>query len=282
MTTRDDDFNPRPGRIHHGNQGAKRPKSFVGEVMRAAKKAGHRGQTFRRSSGTAGRSTFGRGRRAALSLASRSSGRRVVVMARIVRHRGGRFRSAPLSKHVAYLKRDGVTRDGADARMFDATSDDTDTKAFAERCEEDRHHFRFTVSPEDAGQLADLRAFTRELMGDAERDLGTGLDWVAVDHWNTDNPHVHVLVRGRADDGQDLVISRDYISQRFSRPRSRAGHAGIGATQRAGDPRWTGERGRGGTLDQSRPIAPRHLRRGWRQSPIYVRAAPAKIPNYAG
>jgi type IV secretory pathway VirD2 relaxase len=215
MTTRDDDFNPRPGRIHHGNQSAKRPKSFVGEVMRAAKKAGHRGQTFRRSSGTGGRSTFGRGRRAALSLASRSSGRRVVVMARIVRHRGSRFRSAPLSKHVAYLKRDGVTRDGADARMFDATSDDADSKAFAERCEEDRHHFRFTVSPEDAGQLADLRAFTRELMKDAEHDLGSELDWVAVDHWNTDNPHVHVLIRGRADNGQDLVISREYISRGF-------------------------------------------------------------------
>jgi hypothetical protein len=52
-------------------------------------------------------------------------------------------------------------------------------------------------------------------MKDAERDLGTELDWVAVDHWNTDNSHVHVLVRGRADDGQDLVISRDYISQGF-------------------------------------------------------------------
>jgi type IV secretory pathway VirD2 relaxase len=34
------------------------------------------------------------------------------------------------------------------------------------------------------------------------------LDWVAVDHWNTDNPHVPILIRGRADDGQDLVISR--------------------------------------------------------------------------
>ena len=99
--------------------------------------------------------------------------------------------------------------------MFDAASDDADTKAFAERCEEDRHHFRFTVSPEDASQMADLRAFTRELMADAERDLGTKLEWVAVDHWNTDNPHIHVLVRGRADDGRDLVISRDYISQGF-------------------------------------------------------------------
>jgi type IV secretory pathway VirD2 relaxase len=215
MTMRDDDFNPRPGRIRHGDQGVRRPKTFAGEVMQAAKKAGHRGGAFGQSGRAGGRSTFGRGRRAALSLASRSPSRRVVVMTRIVRHSGGRLRSAPLSKHVAYLKREGVTRDGADARMFDATSDDADTKAFTERCEEDRHHFRFTVSPEDAGRMADLRAFTRELMADAERDLGTRLDWVAVDHWNTDNPHIHVLVRGRADDGQDLVISRDYISQGF-------------------------------------------------------------------
>jgi type IV secretory pathway VirD2 relaxase len=136
-------------------------------------------------------------------------------MARIVRHQDRRFRSAPLSKHVAYLKREGVTRDGADARMFDVKSDAADSKAFAERCEDDRHHFRFTVSPEDATEMADLRAFTRELMADAERDLDSRLDWIAVDHWNTDNPHVHVLVRGRADDGGDLVISRDYVSRGF-------------------------------------------------------------------
>ena len=215
MSTRDDDIHLRPGRIRHGNQGAKRPKSFVGEVMRAAKKAGHTGRTFGRTGGTTGRSTFGRGRRAALSLSSRSPGRRVVVMTRIVRHQGKRFRSAPLAKHIAYLKREGVTRDGTDARMFDGRSDEAETKAFAERCEDDRHHFRFTVSPEDAAEMADLRTFTRELMADAEKDLGTKLDWVAVDHWNTDNPHVHVLVRGRADDGRDLVISRDYINQGF-------------------------------------------------------------------
>jgi type IV secretory pathway VirD2 relaxase len=135
-------------------------------------------------------------------------------MSRIVRHQGKRFRSAPLSKHIVYLKREGVTRDGRDARMFDARTDDADGKAFAERCEDDRHHFRFTISPEDAGAMADLRGFTRELMGDAERDLSTKLDWVAVDHWNTDNPHIHVLVRGSAD-GKDLVISREYISHGF-------------------------------------------------------------------
>ena len=88
-----------------------------------------------------------------------------------------------------------------------------DAKAFAERCEDDRHHFRFIISPEDASRLTDLRTFTRDLMAQADRDLQTELDWVAVDHWNTDNPHIHVLVRGRDEDGRDLVISRAYISQ---------------------------------------------------------------------
>ena len=85
--------------------------------------------------------------------------------------------------------------------MFDARSDDADAKAFAERCEEDRHHFRFIISPEDTADLENLRTFTRELMKDVERDLGTRLDWLAVDHWNTDNLHIHVLIRGRGDDG---------------------------------------------------------------------------------
>ena len=214
MSTSDDDIQVRSGRIRHGNRGAKRPQTFVGEVMRAAKKAGHVGSSFRSSQGRS-RSRFGRGRRAAVSIRLRSNARCVVMKARVVRHQGTRFRSAPLPKHMAYLKRDGVTRDGADARMFDATSDAADEQAFAERTADDRHHFRFIISPEDAAELADLRTFTRELMQDVERDLGTSLDWVAVDHWNTDNPHVHVLIRGRADDGQDLVISRDYISRGF-------------------------------------------------------------------
>ena len=135
------------------------------------------------------------------------------MKARVVRH--GRLRSAPLPKHLTYLKREGVTRDGQDARMFGAASDAADERAFTERCEDDRHHFRFIISPEDAATLGNLKTFTRELMRDVESDLGTGLDWIAVDHWNTDNPHIHVLIRGRTDDGNDLVISREYISRGF-------------------------------------------------------------------
>jgi type IV secretory pathway VirD2 relaxase len=205
--SRDDDLTPRPGRI--------RDKSFVGQVMRAAKKAGHAGRRFGGSSRRGSGSRFGRGRRAALAASLRSHSRRVVISARVVRQKGTRFRSASLSNHLSYLCRDGVTRDGNKAAMFDSQSDRADEKDFAERCDGDRHHFRFIVSPEDAKKMDDLRSFTRELMRDAERDLDTKLDWIAVDHWNTDNPHLHVLVRGKADDGQDLVISRDYISHGF-------------------------------------------------------------------
>ena len=143
--------------------------------------------------------------------------RRVTVLARIVRHKGAHYRAAPLARHISYLERDGVTRDGRDASMFDARSDESDREGFADRCEDDRHHFRFIVSPEDAGDMPDLRAFTRELMTDMAKDLGTRLDWVAVDHWNTDNPHIHILVRGVADDGTDLIIDRSYISDGLRR-----------------------------------------------------------------
>ncbi|WP_430425137.1 relaxase/mobilization nuclease domain-containing protein [Phenylobacterium sp.] len=208
----DDDFCPRPGRIRHGGRrAAGRPRTFVGQALRAATRAG----LGARSGGAGSRARagrFGRGRAAALAASLRQPSRRVAVKARIVRHRGGRYRAAPLSMHLRYLKRDGVDRDGGEARMFDARSDDADDRAFAARSEDDRHHFRFMVSPENAADLESLRATTRDLMAQAEQDLGTRLDWIAVDHWNTDNPHVHVLVRGVAQDGTDLVISRDYIS----------------------------------------------------------------------
>ncbi|MFA9200802.1 MAG: relaxase/mobilization nuclease domain-containing protein [Cypionkella sp.] len=132
-----------------------------------------------------------------------------MIKARIVRQAG---RPGGLAAHVRYLERDGTTRDGQPGRLFDGAGDEVDGRAFAERCEGDRHHFRFIVAPEDAAELSSLRDYTRDLMAQASRDLGTELDWVAVDHWNTEHPHVHVLIRGKADDGRDLVISRDYIS----------------------------------------------------------------------
>jgi hypothetical protein len=105
-------------------------------------------------------STFGRGRAASLA-ASRLLGSRArgaIVKARVVR----RLRSpGALRAHVGYLQRDGVTRDGERGRLFDAAGDEADGRAFAESCKDDRHHFRFIVSPDDAAELQDLRSYNR-------------------------------------------------------------------------------------------------------------------------
>ncbi|MGV0821042.1 relaxase/mobilization nuclease domain-containing protein [Martelella sp. AMO21009] len=212
MSSDERDFRIRPGRIR--DKRVPRQKSFINQVIRAARKSGHVSGpgSGGRSSGY-GRSSFGRGRTRFARARLFSPSRRVVVKARVVRHKGRAFRSAPLTAHVAYLKREGVTRDGERGIMFDAKGDSADDSAFAERCEHDRHHFRFIVSPEDAADMQHLKAFTRDLTRQMESDLGTRLDWIAVDHWNTDNPHVHLLVRGVDETGADLVISRDYISR---------------------------------------------------------------------
>jgi type IV secretory pathway VirD2 relaxase len=202
--TRDDDLHIRLGRIR--SRGS-RSRPFIAQALAAAEKAGGLVHPTRRAQA----GNFGRGRAASFS-ASRLSDRlrRVVIKARVVRHRVNR---APLRAHLTYLRREGVTKDGAAGRMFDAERDDADHCAFAERCESDRHHFRFIVSPDDATELSCLKTFTRDLMVQAQRDLGTRLDWLAVDHWNTEHPHVHVIIRGCADDGRDLVLSRDYIRE---------------------------------------------------------------------
>lgn len=205
----EDDFRIRPGRIR--STSAQRARPFIAQALAAAQKAGARvSRSGRISSGN--RSTFGRGRTASVRANRLLTGRSriVVIKTRVVRHSA---RAAPLAAHLSYLRREGVTRDGEKARLFGPEADDVDGRAFAERCQDDRHHFRFIVSPEDAVDMADIKSFARDLMGQMEQDLGTKLDWAGVDHWNTDNPHVHIIVRGRADDGQDLVIARDYIKE---------------------------------------------------------------------
>lgn len=201
----DEDFFVRVGRM--GDRG-QRPESFSGQANRVARRAALGALDLK---GSGGRRRSGRGRDAARPRLGR---RRVIIKSRIVRHSGKRFRAASLADHTRYLRREGVTRDGRSPRMFDRDGE-AQHEAFAERCEGDRHHFRFIVSPEDGASLSDLRAMTRDLMAQAEKDLGTRLDWVAIDHWNTDNPHVHVLVRGVADDGRDLVIDHDYMGHGF-------------------------------------------------------------------
>ncbi|CAD5109903.1 relaxase/mobilization nuclease and DUF3363 domain-containing protein [Zestomonas carbonaria] len=190
-----------------------RPQSFVNRVLKQASKAGAKvGKAGHRPG-----ARLGRGHVAA-RFAGRSLGanaRRVTIKTRLVNLAKAGPRST--TTHLRYIEREGVDRQGGRGRAYGPMTDDADLAAFEERGREDRHQFRFIVSPEDAEQLDDLRTYTRHLMQRMEADLGTQLDWVAVDHWNTDNPHTHIVLRGKDDTGKDLIIARDYIAEGMRR-----------------------------------------------------------------
>lgn len=214
---RDDDFRVRPSPPK--NRGKGQGQSFVSKVLKQAGKASSGKSAVRRlgAAGTGQRpgSRLGRGHTAARFAGAKLTpmSRRVTIKTLLVNHQ----RASPqsLAKHLRYVERDGAGRDGEPGRAYGPQADEADLDAFKERCADDRHHFRFIVSPEDGAELDDLRTYTRHLVNRMEADLGTRLDWVAVDHWNTDNPHTHLIVRGRDDTGKDLIIAGDYIAHGF-------------------------------------------------------------------
>lgn len=215
---RDDDFRIRPSAPKNRGQG------FVSMVLKQVGKTSGGKSSMRHptSPGGTGKhagqrpgSRLGRGHTAARFAGAKLTplSRRVTIKTLLVNQRQASPQS--LAKHLRYIERDGAGRDGEPGRAYGPQTDEADLDAFKERCADDRHHFRFIVSPEDGAELDDLRTYTRHMMNRMEADLGTRLEWVAVDHWNTDNPHTHLIVRGRDDTGKDLIIAGDYIAHGF-------------------------------------------------------------------
>ncbi len=226
-------FRPKPGRIRSDAPRTGKTKSFFTQAKKIARQhsaspsrssprsASRPGKSPTGKSGKASRSTKGpgvqRGRGAAFVRARTVSGgwrhsapgmRRVVVKTRYIQYAGRNGKSAA---HLRYIQRDGTSRDGERGQLYSATEDRADGDAFVERGKDDERQFRFIISPEDGADLTDLTAHTRDLMSRIESDLGTKLDWVAVNHYNTGHPHVHVIVRGKDDLGENLVINGDYL-----------------------------------------------------------------------
>ena len=260
--TDDDRFRLRPGKLRgERDSGAQR---FTRQVLRAAQ-TGSGGLGRVPTAGRGRGAEKGRGHVVARLVGHRLGprSRRAVVKARLVVH----AQAAPGSTaaHLRYIQRDSVTREGEPGQAYTATRDAADVAAFEGRVEGDRHEFRFIVSPEDAAEIGDLKGYTRDLMARMEADLGSKLDWVAVDHWDTDNPHTHVVLRGVDDTGQNLVIARDYISHGLRGRASELATDLLGPqtelemrermTREVAQERWTGldrqlaERARDGVVD---------------------------------
>ena len=205
----DDDFTPRLGRIRDrgragGQRLSKRLRKAAARLGPKGKNSRYSGRSLGRGSATARQLEFQRSRIAAFRM------RRVMVKFHI--SRAGRIAgNGAFRAHLHYIQRDGVERDGKGGELYGPEGETPAASDFLERSEDDRHQFRIIVSPEDGVALGDLREHTRALMAQMERDLGSHLDWVAVDHHNTGHPHTHIVVRGKDARGKDLVIAPDYL-----------------------------------------------------------------------
>ena len=76
----------------------------------------------------------------------------------------------------------------------------------------DERFWKFIVSPE-AGYRVDLKDHAREFMARLENELGRKLEWVAIDHYNTDDFHLHFCVRGIDKSKQEYRLDEDYIKE---------------------------------------------------------------------
>ena len=218
MSRAEDDFRPKLGRIR--SLGGRSAKRYTAKLAAAMEKA--RPGVFAKRSGR-GYALSHIGRGAGIAAARSMKGhpfakfraRRVAVKIRSVRL--GKSGLSKARAHLRYIQRDGAEKDGKPGKLYGPAPEAVDGEAFLDEGKTDRHQFRIILSPEDAGELEDLTKFTRDVMAAVERDLGTKLDWVAVNHHDTDHPHVHIVLRGRADDGENLVIARNYITHGFRR-----------------------------------------------------------------
>jgi type IV secretory pathway VirD2 relaxase len=115
--------------------------------------------------------------------------------------------------HGRYVARESATHDGdPKAGGFDGPGESIDIAARLESWQKagDERFWKLIISPE-FGDRADLKRLTRELVSRMEKDLGIPLEWVAVAHYNTEHPHVHMALRGIGAEGRPLNLNRDYI-----------------------------------------------------------------------
>ena len=135
--------------------------------------------------------------------------RRVVVKARVIKMNAYGMGAAKL--HLRYLDREGTARGEGREGFFDREKTGMEREDLEAIREGEPHQFRLIVSPQDADRL-DLTRYTRDLMEQVESDLGRPLDWKAINHYNTDNPHTHIVIHGLDQQGEAVFIDREYIA----------------------------------------------------------------------
>lgn len=138
-------------------------------------------------------------------IAPHSASRRAFVRIRFTANKS----KGQWAAHGMYLEREGAQKEGERGEGFDKNGEKICMSEMCRNWQEagDDKIFKMTLSPEDGDRL-DLEKYTKNVMARIEEQAGQPLEWIAIQHSNTEHPHVHILIRG-----QGVVLDRELINK---------------------------------------------------------------------
>jgi len=101
-----------------------------------------------------------------------------------------------------YLTREGTGKNGEEAELFG-----TDINEYKDNMV--GKNFRIFLSPQS--DKVDLKAMTKDFVKRLELQTGYKLLWQGACHYNTANPHSHLLINGHDKDGKEINFSKDVV-----------------------------------------------------------------------
>jgi hypothetical protein len=120
-------------------------------------------------------------------------------------------KETPEDRHIFTQERDQIDRKEAIDDVMSHTSSAV-------------NYHKMILSPGDEEHIDDYRQWTRDVMNDLEERKGVKLHWYAVEHHNTDNPHVHVVLAGAGEDmktGETKTVGMYKDDYQFLREQGR-------------------------------------------------------------
>lgn len=119
----------------------------------------------------------------------------------------GAQKGARARAHVDYIQyRSGEDRDKEPRSFFDDKRENFHGREVKQEIDKrsGKVVHKLILSPGVEG--VDVKEYTRHVMHDLNREKGLDLNWAAVVHTNTDNPHAHVVIMGKDKNDREVQL----------------------------------------------------------------------------
>lgn len=109
-------------------------------------------------------------------------------------------------RYIAYMQKEGKAEDGSSPDLYGTSAEYKEHEV--------PKHWRLILSPDS--QDVDLDTLTTEFVKKLEKSTGYKFYWLAANHYDTDNKHVHLLINGIDQNGRDVnFLPRELVTRQM-------------------------------------------------------------------